>query len=234
MIAGLTDAEKVRLLHPLFGNTELDSYGFPKLKKVSENDLDFEKLHGINIQSLSPKKDNRNSLVFTFRYDKDLRRYSDDPRRYVPLLLTTAGVASLDFSVYSGMNINDIRYNVYLSRWVGTVWQAHGITVIPTVGWAGPETYDICFSGIEKGSVVVISTVGSQTDYKIFIDGFNEMKARINPELIIVYGKLLPGMTGRFLSFSYCDCFSKTDLDKNLKQLKLFDLSQIVEIEEEK
>ncbi len=126
------------------------------------------------------------------------------------------------------MNINDIRYNTYLSKWVGSVWQAHGLTVIPTVGWAGPETYDICFNGIEKGSIVVISAVGSQTDYKIFIDGFNEMKARIKPELIIVYGKLLPGMTSRFFSFSYRDCFSKIDLYENLEQLQLFDLSRFI------
>lgn len=232
MIAGLTDAEKVRLLHPLFGNTELDIFGFPKLKKVSESDLDFENLRGINIQNLSPKKDNRNSLVFTFRYDKDLRKYSDDPRRYIPLLLTTAGVATLDFSIYSGMNINDIRYNVYLSRWVGSVWQAYGITVIPTIGWAGPNTYDVCFSGIEEGSVVIISTVGSLTNYQMFIEGFNEMKSRIKPKLIIVYGNLLPGMTGRFLTFAYSDCFSKTDSDENLEQLQLFDSPRIIEIEE--
>ena len=40
--------------------------------------------------------------------------------------------------------------------------------------------YDICFSGIEKNSIVIVST-GCMNNQKVFLKGFNEMKKRIEP-----------------------------------------------------
>ena len=36
--------------------------------------------------------------------------------------------------------------------------------VIVTVGWVKPETYNICFSGIQDGTVLMISTLGVNND----------------------------------------------------------------------
>ena len=35
------------------------------------------------------------------------------------------------------------------------------------------------------------------------------MKKRIDPELIIVFGNMIPGMTGKFINYKYKDAFSK-------------------------
>lgn len=75
-----------------------------------------------------------------------------------------------------------------------------GIKVIPTVNWGLENTFDFCFNGIEKGSVVAVSTYmvsehGNHSDQKeFFMKGYNEMLKRIEPELIICYHEPFPEM----------------------------------------
>lgn len=47
-------------------------------------------------------------------------------------------------------------YNFW-NRWCGVYWASKGIWVIPTVNWGDESTFDFCFDGIEKGSVVAVS-----------------------------------------------------------------------------
>ena len=90
-----------------------------------------------------------------------------------------------------------------------------------------PDTYDVVFGGVEKGSIVVISTLGCQNNAEVFLEGFNEMKKRIEPSLIIVYGDMIDGMTGRFVHFKYNEAFAKDSF-----QLCIEGLSQVFEIKE--
>lgn len=83
------------------------------------------------------------------------------------------------------------------------------------------------FSGIEKGSIVIISTLGCRENPEIFLSGFKEMKSRIAPPLIIVYGNMLDGMTGRFINIKYTEAFNKKK--EGYKQLSLFKESNIFE-----
>ena len=82
-------------------------------------------------------------------------------------------------------------------------------------------------SGIEKGSIVIISTIGCQNNEKVFLMGFNELKRRINPPLIIVFGEMIEGMTGTFVNYKYSDSFNK-----KYEQLKLDGISNIFTIKE--
>ena len=82
-------------------------------------------------------------------------------------------------------------WNIYRSRLLGNYWQRNGITVIPTISWAEPETFQFCFDGIPKGSIVAVSTIGvkrAEESFKVWKDGMNEMIKRIEPSHIIVYG----------------------------------------------
>ena len=162
-----------------------------------------------------------------FTYDKTLDRLWNDPLKRIPLFSTCAAIATPDFSIYSSMNENDIRYNVYKNRWLGCTWQDYGCVVIPTIGWAKPDTFDICLSAVEKGSDIVISTIGCQEQKEDFLIGFNEMKKRIEPRIIIVYGKMIEGMTGTFLNFNYRDSFNC-----QYRQQRIPEISQIFEIKE--
>ena len=148
-------------------------------------------------------------------------------RDLIALFRTCAAIATPDFSIYPNMNINDIRHNVYMSRWLGCTWQNYGVTVLPTIGWAGKETYEMCFSAVERGTSVIISTLGCQNHIEEFLPGFNAMKQQISPPIIVVVGDMLEGMTGKFLNFKYKDTFSQKHI-----QLKLDGFSSAFEIKE--
>ena len=138
-------------------------------------------------------------------------------------------ICTPDFSINQKMDINRIRNNIYKNRWLGCTWQDNGCIALPTMSWTTQETYDLCFSGIEQGGIVVISTLGVKENLPIFIAGLEEMKRRIHPEIIIVYGDMKEEMTGKFINFKYEEAFNK---NKYYKQQRLFNVSPVFEIKE--
>lgn len=66
-------------------------------------------------------------------------------------------------------------YNTFRSRWCGAYLQSKGIKVIPTVAWGEPNTFWFCFDGIEKGSIVAVSTLGVRKEKALFMQGYNEL-----------------------------------------------------------
>ena len=164
MIKGLTGFEKYKVIRPVIGDCEYDKYGFPVIRRLTR-DLDYENLEVRNFKCMKSLPDNDNKLLMMFSYDKDLMRFWNDPLKRIPIMQTYAAVATPDFSIYPTMNINEIRHNIYMGRWLGRTWQNYGLSVIPTIGWALPDTYDMCFSAVENGTPVIISTLGC-TDYQ--------------------------------------------------------------------
>lgn len=81
--------------------------------------------------------------------------------------------------------------------------------MIPTVNWGDESTFDFCFDGIEKGSVVAVSTyMASEHDHRKdqkewFMAGYNEMLRRIEPEKIICYNTPFPEMQGDIVYVDY-------------------------------
>lgn len=216
MIKGLTEEEKYKVIRPIFGDCKYDEYHMPIIKKTDMDAIDWNSLNVIGLQNASVKNANKNTLVLMFNYDKILLRLWNDPLKRIVLFQNYAAVATPDYSIYPTMNPNEIRHNVYMSRWLGVTWQNYNNIVLPTVGWAMPDTYDICFSGLEYGSIVVISTLGCHEYPDVFLEGFAELKKRANPPLVIVFGDMIPGMTGTFINYKYKDSFNK-----NYEQIKL-------------
>lgn len=111
--------------------------------------------------------------------------------------------------MYIEMNPVMQLYNTFRNRWVGAYLASKGITVIPTVNWGLENTFDFCFNGIEKGSIVAVSTYmyhehGNHSDQKdLFMKGYNEMLRRIEPELVICYSEPFPEMQGNILYIDY-------------------------------
>ena len=54
------------------------------------------------------------------------------------------------------------------------------------------------------------------------------MKKRIKPSLIIVFGKMIEGMEGKFLHYEYKDCFMRK---KDYEQLRLFPIEKVFTLE---
>ena len=94
---------------------------------------------------------------------------------------------------------------------------------------SGKRKFNFCFEGIEKGSVVAVSTyMASEHDNRCdqkewFMAGYNEMLRRIEPEKIICYNTPFPEMQGNLVYvdyersswryMSYERSFHKDDLD---------------------
>ncbi|MBR1432301.1 DUF4417 domain-containing protein [Ruminococcus sp.] len=229
MYRGLSELEKFKLIRPVIGNCEYDDNMFPIIRKTDVSRLDWENVHAQNIQNLSKNGDNRNALVTMFRYDCKLMRLWNDPLKKIALFRTCMAVATPDFSYYPSMNINDIRHNVYMNRWLGRTWQNYGVNVIATIGWAGADTYDLCLSAVEKGSPVIISTLGCKNNKEMFLAGFKEMKKRIIPPVIIVVGDMIDGMTGTFVNFKYEDPFVNDPSQLKFKGISpVFDVKEVV------
>lgn len=229
MINGLSNYEKYKVLRPIIGDCQYDKYEIPIIKKTELNAIDWENAKIIGVQNASAKMSDQSTIVVMFNYDNKLVSLWNAPLKKIGLFQGFAAVCSPDFSIYPNMNINEISHNIYMSRWLGVTWQNFGCTVLPTVGWAKPDTFDLCFSGLEYGSIVVISTIGCHENIEDFLTGFNELQKRINPPLILVFGDMIKGMTGTFINYRYKDSFA---YDKRNKQLRLNEVSQIFTIKE--
>lgn len=141
-------------------------------------------------------------MVHFFLYDYRFERVWKHPDNDVEKLSRYRAVFSPDFSMYLEMAPVMQLYNVFRNRWCGAYWASKGIRVIPTVNWGDESTYDFCFEGIEKGSIVAVSTYmavehGNRKDQKEwFMAGYNELLRRINPEKIVCYNTPFPEMQG--------------------------------------
>lgn len=49
-----------------------------------------------------------------------------------------------DFSLYADFPLSAQIWNTYRNRWCGAYWQSKGVTVIPTISWSTPESYELC------------------------------------------------------------------------------------------
>lgn len=224
----MTNYEKYLVTRPLFARFDYEN-DIPVIRKQNIKQESLEKGSPLNFSNLAKFKSN--SIILTFHHDKRLNALWNNPLNYVRKFKNCLAVLTPDFTVQPGMDIELIRMNIYKNRWLGCTWQQYGVDVIPTISWAGPETYDICFSGITPKSIVAISTIGCQKDNekKAFLDGYNELLRRKEPSLILVYGSLIDGMKGRILPIEYREGFG---LEEKYEQVSLFDLSRILDVKE--
>lgn len=77
------------------------------------------------------------------------------------------------------------------SQALGLYWPREGLKVVPTLSWAGPDSYAFCFEGVSKRSTVAVSTVGVKRDaatLDIWRDGMAEAMRRLAPSRVLLYG----------------------------------------------
>jgi len=131
------------------------------------------------------------SFIHTFEDDYKFEQIWRYPRRSLARVKAYGGAIAPDFSVYRAMPLAEQIHNVYRSRAIGYWWSQEGMTVIPSVRWGDSRTFEFCFDGIPKGSVVATGTHGCvkrRSDKQHFADGFLIMLERIRPKVVIIYG----------------------------------------------
>ena len=145
-----------------------------------------------------------NSINKNFLYDAFVCFYIDDykfdgPRgiwhdakHALSVLCHFAGVITPDFSTYQDFPEPLKIYATYRMRLMGYWLGRNGLAVINNVRWGTEETYNYCFEGIPRNSVVCIGTVGGSprkyVDRDRFENGLREMVRVLQPHTIIVYG----------------------------------------------
>lgn len=168
-------------------NTEMteDFWQMP----IIENDGYIpSRLIGFNYAKTS--EDKKCGIHF-FIDDYQFERVWNDPEKYIEVLQDYECILSPDFSLYMDMPMPMKIWNIYRSRQIGAYYQQNGIKVIPTISWAEPSTYEFCFKGIPKGSIIAVSTIGvkeKENALQIWRDGMQEAIEQIDPSRIIVYG----------------------------------------------
>lgn len=162
------------------------NYQMPLIKKQNF-DLVNKKVRSFNNRSTDCVG------IHFFIDDYQFDRLWNNPTQYVSLFQKYQFICSPDYSLYLDYPIALQIYNTYKKQALGAYYQSQGIKVIPTVSWSNEASFDFCFDGIEYGSTVACSSVGclhSEFCKGLFIKGFKKMIEVINPEQILMNGKL--------------------------------------------
>ena len=181
-------------LHAFDADNADGKYNIPHLKKTLHVP---ERL--INFNEVLTSTDYAAGVHF-FIDDYRFERVWNQPERYIEILKQFDCVFTPDFSLYMDMPAAMKIWNIYRSRLIGQMCQKAGMTVIPTMSWAEPDSYGYCFDGIEPGGAVAVSTVGVMRDpeaQEVFKSGMKRMIEVCKPKKIILYGKEIPGTCGK-------------------------------------
>ena len=140
----------------------------------------------------SAKNKKEKGLHF-FVDDYQFERLWREPLAYVDLIGEFHSIMTPDFSLYTDYPKAIQIYNHYRKHWLGALWQSMGYKVIPTIAWSDRDSFKWCFDGTPKGATVAVSSVGTQRTKEtkaLFLDGWNEMLERLQPETIIFHGDI--------------------------------------------
>lgn len=170
-------------------------YGIPVIKKPKEiiipkSVVPFSKLS---------KADTFEDAIATYEMDQEFSDLLIHPDDYIDDLKKHIFI-SLDCSLYRNAPYAAQITNVYRSRAIGCYFQRKGAYVVPQIRWGNSLTYTtkvfpekVAFLGVEKHSIVAISTYGcSQTrDDKYHLKaGLEAMLETLEPVVVLVYGSM--------------------------------------------
>lgn len=133
----------------------------------------------------------QNSGAHFFVDDDVMMRFVRHPQNYIPTLKKCCCVLSLDLSTYQEFRLPIIRHNVYLNRLYTQELQRNGVNAVPVVQWRDRKSFDFCFLGIPRGSVIAMSTMGVQSNnisIELWKEGAKEALRQIEPEAVFLYG----------------------------------------------
>ena len=192
--------------NPLFmrnGFESVGKWGIPLMKKQT---LQSDNLRLIACSDTKSNDREENCLcgVHFFVDDYRFSGIYSYPERSFPKYAQYAFLLSPDFSLYADMDLWRQIESVAKNRWCGAYWQSKGRTVIPTISWSTPRSYEFCFDGVEQDAIVAVGMVGCKSHNKLsFMRGYNAMLERLNPEKIICFGTPFDEMAGNIIVVDY-------------------------------
>ena len=155
-----------------------------------EDSIDFE-------ESFSRKIKNHRKLNVNFYIDDTkFTRLWNNPDKYLNHLKCFHSVTMPDFSIstgYRGMPFALNIFNKYRNHAIAWYLHMNDIAVIPSVPIADNDSYDWCFAGLPKHSILSVCTNGrvrAKASRIEFFDGFIAMCERLEPTRVIIVGRI--------------------------------------------
>ena len=150
---------KRRIPHKsLLLRNQFDRTGAFEIPVIRKDEVELENLSLVGYDKVSSGKSDQ--VVHFFLDDYKFEALWNNPEPRIEKLSAFRAVLSPQFSIYSEMPLAVQIHNTFRSRWCGAYLQSKGIQVVPSVVWGEADTFWFCFDGIEKGSIVAVSTVG--------------------------------------------------------------------------
>ncbi|MBT1166150.1 DUF4417 domain-containing protein [Bifidobacterium simiarum] len=144
---------------------------------------------------------NKHAFIHFYENDRRFRSLAANPDRYIPKLKEFDGVISPDFSLYWDAPLPVLQANTYRNRLLGHYMQRQGLPVTPNIRWGDERTFEFCFLGIAKCSMVAISTVGclsSRKGMSYLSAGLEAMMDILEPSRVIVNGPMPAIIFGKY------------------------------------
>lgn len=168
-------------------------FDFPQMEPV---DVDISGCQVIGFNYAIGARRPEDKVVHFYLDDYQFERVWNNPDRYIPLLSGFKAVFAPDFSMYTDFPKAVQIFNHYRKMWCAAYWQEHGIRVIPTICWSDEESFDWCFEGIPKHSLVCISTIGGFGNHEdnkgAWLAGYEKCLEVLDPSRVILFGKHFP------------------------------------------
>ena len=179
-------------------------WGLPVIKK-QRIDTAHLKLIACSDTKRCEREEYKHYGVHFFVDDYRFQGIYDHPEKTLNKYAQYRFLLSPDYSTYTDMNLWRQLENTAKNRWVGAYWQSKGLTVIPTVSWGLSQSFEFCFNGIEKHSIVAIGMIGCKQTKIQFMRGYQAMLDQIQPEKIICYGSPFNEMQGNIIQIDYLE-----------------------------
>lgn len=168
-------------------------YDFPMMEPV---EVDIENTEVIGFNYAIGCKHPEDKICHFYLDDYQFERVWNDAPRYIPILKRFKAVLAPDFSMYSDFPKAVQIFNHYRKMWCAAYWQEHGISVIPTICWSTPDSFEWCFDGIPKHSLICISTVGGfgnhEDNKSAWLEGYEKTLEVLDPSEILLFGVCPP------------------------------------------
>lgn len=168
-------------------------FEFPILKPA---EVDVEGVDLIGFNYAIGCKHPEDKICHFYLDDYQFERVWNDPKRYLPLLSRFRAVLQPDFSLYADFPRAVQIFNHYRKQWCAAYWQENGITVIPTICWSDESSFDWCFEGVPRHSLISVSTIGGfgnhENNKDAWLAGYERCLEVLEPSHILLFGKYYP------------------------------------------
>lgn len=170
-----------------------EQYGIPKLDGIKlKNPPKTIELTAFNEAYKVPSAERKKTNIHFFLGDYLFERTWSKLNQTAEFLEQYKLVLSPDFSLYTDMPKVLQLFNHYKKMYVSKFWQDMGLKVVPVACWSDELSFEFCFEGMPKNSLIAISSVGimkNKENRHAFELGYAKMLEMLEPKQILWYGK---------------------------------------------